>query len=169
MLEKLQGRISRRAIRPRYLKGKSADDVVDLLAKAIAPEDEPIMEEISNQIEEYAACPPYEFNGVVKPNVHGVMQWLLNVCDGNAPLPTRIPRDLLLAYKIGYERHPHSTPVPIVLCLDCDMVLPNCTVEGALPWISPCPVCGSSRIEHFYSRHRDPRLAWCFGPSARDK
>jgi hypothetical protein len=168
--DQVRVRAGRRTIRDRYLKDKTFAQVLDLVEEAIAPESWPVMEDIIRQIEEYAAQPPRELcDGDLKPYVHGFLLWLCYVQEGHAPLPETIPHALLLAYRNGHAHHPCkplATPIPIVLCLDCEMVLPNSTVEGGLPWISPCPVCGSENLKHFFGLHRDPRLAWYFGPPA---
>ena len=138
-----------------------------MVEKAIAPESAAVVEDLLRQIDEYGAQPPHEFNGIGRPRVHGFLEWLCYVQAGHAPLPETIPHDLLLAYRNGHAHHlckPLATPIPIVLCMDCEMVLPNSTVDGGLPWISPCPVCGSANLKHFFGLHRDPRLAWYFGP-----
>ena len=74
--------------------------------KAIAPESWPVMEDILSQIDDYAAQPPHEFNGVVRPRVHGFLEWLFYVQEEHAPLPETIPHALLLAYRNGHAHHP---------------------------------------------------------------
>jgi len=172
-LARLQDRVQvytgRRAVRPRYLRDQTLEQVLDLVDQAIAPDSAAVVDDLVRQIDDYAAQPAHAFNGVETPRVHGFLQWLCCVQEGHAPLPQAIPHALLLAYRNGHAHHPCkplATPIPIVLCLDCEMVLPNSTEEGGLPWIAPCPVCGSANLEHFFGLHHDPRLAWYFGKPA---
>jgi hypothetical protein len=169
LLEQVRGRARQRASRPRYLKGMTFEESFDQIERAFLPGSEAIVEELGRQAEEYAALPPHEFQGVSTPRTHAFIEWISYVQEGHAPLPSPIPHALLLAYRNGHANHPCKplgTPIPTVLCQDCEMVLPNSKEEGGLPWISPCPACGGTNLAHFLGLHRDPRLAWYFGPQA---
>jgi len=142
----------RKAIRRRRCLNATWEELLQMVEEAIAPESWPVVEDIIGQMEEYHQRPPRELaNGETIENTHGFYEWLELLHAGSGDLPETIPHVVLLAWRNGYANHPaNSTPVPIRRCEDCKMILPNCTVDGHGPCITPCPVCGSDAIGHAY-------------------
>jgi hypothetical protein len=88
-------------------------------------------------------------NGQLVRDTQGFVHWLMALQSGSSSLPGKIPLKLLLAWRNGHANHPAgASPVPIRRCEDFLPVLPNCTVDGFGPYLTPCPACGSDNISH---------------------
>ena len=111
------------------------------------------LQELAAQISEVNARPPRprcasEDPPVMVQKSHGFVEWLQALQVGWSNLPVPIPHTLLVAWKNGHKNHPvpGGTPIPYRRCTACLVALSNCTEEGFGPCLSPCPVCGSTKI-----------------------
>lgn len=127
-------------VRKRPCRGVALDDVITLVERSIPREGWGVYETIIDQMGEFANRSAYP---------HGFAVWIGGLQAGWADLPETIPLSVLLAWRDGYTHHPAgAAPLPLRRCEDCRMALPNCAGDGFGTCLSPCPVCGSSRIWH---------------------
>jgi hypothetical protein len=139
----------RRTIRRRHCQNASWEELLQMVDDALLPESRPVMEDIARQIEEYRqrTRPEQDGNYWLGGGAHGFVCWLWALHAGSSSLPEQIPHELMLAWRNGHANHPaDGTPVPVRRCEDCLLVLPNCTVDGHGPCLTPCPACGSDNI-----------------------
>jgi hypothetical protein len=122
------------------------------MATALRLEHEPIMTNIFEQIEDYAARGFRSSDGSTP--VHGFVEWLWGLQDGRWSLPEELPEAWLLAWRNGYvpewgyDKNPWC-PQPSNRCEDCRLGLP-CTGPdgraGESGGFRTCPTCGGKRI-----------------------
>jgi hypothetical protein len=138
------------AIRRRQCQNATMEELVRMVTEAVPDESEQVFLDIVKQVEEYLERPPRELaDGELAYPIHGFMYWLWGLQAGSSSLPEKLPHKLLLAWRNGHAGHPAgASPVPIRRCEACLLVLPNCTIDGHGPCLTPCPACGSDNISH---------------------
>jgi hypothetical protein len=143
-------RYQRRRTHSSQCAGATLVQIIRLVAEATPPESRPVLADIFSQMAEYHQRPPREIaNGKLKKDGHGFAYWLGGLQAGCSTLPETMPPALLLAWRNGHAHHPaHASPMPCQRCEDCLLVLPNCTPDGFDCCITPCPVCGGTRLSH---------------------
>lgn len=140
-----------RAIRATLCVGLDLEQILLLVAKAVGVEDRPIFEAIIEQGKDYAARTPQESDGY--PDLHGFVDWLIQLRHGITSLPDELPKSWLIAWRDGYVREfgwskrPWS-PHPFHRCEDCRLALPNVGPDGSFDGrrFQSCPACGGRRI-----------------------
>jgi hypothetical protein len=138
-----------RVIRMRACVGADIDQLCQLIARSIRPEDQPILEAIMDQMVDYSERARPHPDGT-RP-WHGFVDWISSLVEGWGALPERLPTAFLTAWRDGYEREAGwdkspLTPVATKRCEDCRLVLPNRDADGTFGKFSACPACGGRRI-----------------------
>jgi hypothetical protein len=140
-----------RSVRSTACVGLELEEILHLVELAVSPENYPILASIAEQIADYAARTPQKDGGF--PDVHGFMDWTIQLHRGVSSLPTEIPKSWLTAWRDGYEAEsgwdklPWS-PRPLNRCEDCRLTLPNVGPDGSFEGdrFQSCPACGGRRI-----------------------
>ena len=139
-----------RAIQATVCAGLDFEQIDDMVGRAVRPEDESILDAIAEQVEDYDARTRQRETGY--PDLHGFLDWMLQLQDGISSLPAELPRAWLAAWRDGYIREfgwgkrPWS-PNPFHRCEDCRLALPNVGPGGSLEdRFEACPACGGQRI-----------------------
>jgi hypothetical protein len=127
-------------VRKRHCRGVGLCDLVTLVEQSIPRDGADVFDTILSHVADFAARSDHP---------HGFVVWVCRLQEGWADLPETVPLSVLQAWKNGYLHHPTgATPLPSRRCEACRMALPDCDAEGSGECISPCPVCGSTRISN---------------------